>query len=172
MRITNENALRIATAMAQLDLRIGSHFCALTNPTDKDFADMRQLAINFDLPELAAQFRPQLSEVKPLAVELAEPETQFVVEIGGGGRKMSAESEYISFNATTGEFMRGGRNLIVNKDGVYQLIGWIFGTAKRNPDLATALEKFANDQFAGENNRKFFREMSEQFQPGAKNETL
>ena len=83
MRITNENALRIATAMAQLDLRIGSHFCALPFPTDKDFADMRQLAINFDLPELAAQFRPQLSEVKPLAVELAEPETQFVVEIGG-----------------------------------------------------------------------------------------
>jgi len=30
---------------------------------------------------------------------------------------MSAESEYISFNATTGEFMRGGRNLIVNKAG-------------------------------------------------------
>jgi len=83
MKITNENALRIATAMAQLDLRIGSHFCALENPTDKDFADMRQLAINFDLPELAAQFRPQLAEVKPLAVELAEPETLFVVEIGG-----------------------------------------------------------------------------------------
>ena len=83
MRITNENALRIATAMAQLDLHIGSHFCALTDPTDKDFTDMRQLAMNYDLPELAAQFRPQLSEVKPLAVELAEPETQFVVEIGG-----------------------------------------------------------------------------------------
>ena len=83
MKITNENALRIATAMAQLDLRIGSHFCALTNPTDKDFSDMRKLAINFDLPELAAQFQPQLSEVKPLLVELPEPETQFSVEIGG-----------------------------------------------------------------------------------------
>jgi hypothetical protein len=83
MKITNENALRIAAAMAQLDLRIGSHFCALTNPTDKDFADMRQLAINFDLPELAAQFQPQLAEVKPLEVGMADPETQFVVEIGG-----------------------------------------------------------------------------------------
>ena len=83
MKITNENALRIATAMARLDLRIGSHFCALTNPTDKDFSDMRQLAINFDLPELAAQFQPQLPEVKPLAVELADPETPFLVEIGG-----------------------------------------------------------------------------------------
>ena len=86
MRITNENALRIATAMAQLDLRIGSHFCALTDPTDKDFADMRQLAINFDLPELAAQFQPQLAEVKPLTVELADPETPFAVEIGGGAQ--------------------------------------------------------------------------------------
>ena len=83
MRITNENALRIATAMAQLDLRIGSHFCALENPTDKDFADMRQLAINFILPELAAQFQPRLEDVKPVAVDMADPETPFEVEIGG-----------------------------------------------------------------------------------------
>ena len=165
MRITNENALRIATAMAQLDLRIGSHFCALTNPTDKDFADMRQLAINFDLPELAAQFQPQLAEVKPLTVELADPETQFAVEIGGGGRKMSAESEYISFNATTGEFMRGGRNLTVKPDCLYQFVGWVCEVSKRNPELADWLEKFANCKFGGDN-QKFFREMSERLQPG------
>jgi hypothetical protein len=79
---------------------------------------------------------------------------------------MSAESEYISFNATTGDFMRGGRNLNVNPDGVYQLIGWICSAAKRNPELAVALEKFANDKFLGENNQNFFQEMSGQFQPG------
>ena len=39
--------------------------------------------MNYDLPELAAQFRPQLAEVKPLAVELADPEKLFAMEIGG-----------------------------------------------------------------------------------------
>ena len=78
---------------------------------------------------------------------------------------MSAESEYISFNAATGDFMRGGRNLIVNQDGLYQFVGWVCDVAKRNPELAASLEKFANCKFGGDN-RKYFREMSEQLQPG------
>ena len=83
MRITNENALRIATAMARLDREIGSHFCRLTEITDHDFADMRTLALNYGLLELSLQFQPQLTEVKPLEVGMADPETPFVVEMKG-----------------------------------------------------------------------------------------
>ncbi len=79
---------------------------------------------------------------------------------------MSAESEYISFNAATGDFMRGGRNLIVNPDGGLPAHRLDLQRSQTESRTCGRLEKFANDKFLGENNQNFFQEISGQFQPG------
>lgn len=56
----------------------------------------------------------------------------------------SAKTSKIKFNRAAGKFERDGKELRLNEQGTFCLLGWISSVAKRSPMVAKELEAMAN----------------------------